>query len=272
MPYDVLNRNHVTLSGSGARAMMFTHGFGCSQEMWRFVTPAFEKDYRIVLFDYVGSGRSDLGAYNPERYATLRGYAQDIIDICDALNLRDIVLVAHSVSGMVSLLAAIARPELFHCLILIGPSPHYMNDAAYPGGFEQGAIRDILGSMEKNYDDWAQFLAPMVMKNDKRPELAEELRNTFRASDPKITRQFAAVTFYSDHREDLPRLRVPSLIMQCMDDMVVPVGVGKYMHGRIPNSTFCLMRATGHYPQMSAPQETIDTITEYLASLPMSRR
>lgn len=261
---DVVRRNNVTQFGTGEQPMMFANGFGCDQNMWRFVAPSFEDDYRIILFDYVGAGKSDISAYNPERYADLNGYADDILEICRALHLKDVVLVGHSVSSIIGLLAAIREPKLFDRLIMIGPSPRYVNDENYVGGFEREEIQGLLHTMEKNYIGWANFLAPQIMKNEKRPELSRELQESFCSTDPMIARQFAEVTFFSDNRRDLPKLRVPSLILQCSDDALAPDEVGQYVHAQVPQSTFMKMEATGHCPHMSAPEETIELIRAYL--------
>ena len=258
-------RNNVTIRGKGSRTMVFAHGFGCDQNMWRFVTPAFEDDYRVVLFDYVGSGKSDLSAYNEERYSNLNGYAQDILEICEVLKLRDTIFVGHSVSSMIGLLAAIKRPEYFSKLILIGPSPCYINEPGYTGGFQRKDIEELLDTMDKNYIGWANFLAPAIMKNPDRPELAGELTQSFCSTDPKIARQFAMATFFSDNRKDLLKLDKPSLIMQCSDDLIAPNSVGDYLHAHLRQSTLKVMKATGHCPHMSHPEETIEIMKEYLA-------
>jgi sigma-B regulation protein RsbQ len=263
---DVLRRNNVRVFGSGSQPMLFAHGFGCDQNMWRFVTPAFEKDYRIVLFDYVGSGKSDLGAYDAARYASLDGYAKDILDICDALDLRNVILVGHSVSGMIGVLAANREPQRFAHLILVGPSPRYINDEGYVGGFERADIEGLLEMMDKNFIGWANFLAPAIMKNSDRPELGEELTESFCSTDPVIARRFAEATFFADNRDDLPVVRVPSLILQCADDMIAPNEVGDYLHRSIPGSKLMVMDVSGHCPHMSHPEETVQAIQEYLGS------
>ncbi|TDE14705.1 alpha/beta fold hydrolase [Dyadobacter psychrotolerans] len=264
---DILQRNNVTLLGEGIQPMIFAHGFGCAQHMWRDVWPAFSKDYRIVLFDYVGSGGSDIDSYNPERYANLNGYAQDILDICKTLDLKDAVLVGHSVSSMIGILAAIKEPSFFKELILIGPSPRYINDGNYHGGFEKADIDELLQTMEKNFTGWANFLAPAMMKNQDRPGLSEELAESFCSVNRAIAKQFAGVTFYSDNRRDLAKLKHPSLIMQCTDDIIAPLEVGAYLHENLAGSTFRLMQATGHCPHMSAPDETIQIMKQYLQPL-----
>ena len=263
---DVLRRNNVKVFGKGAQPLLFAHGFGCDQNMWRFVTPAFEHDYRIVLFDYVGSGKSDLSAWDANRYASLDGYADDVLDICKALDLHDVIFVGHSVSSMVGVLAANRAPERFSRLIMVGPSPRYINDTDYVGGFERADIEGLLDLMDKNYIGWANFLSPVVMKNADRPELTEELNESFCSTDPKITRRFAETTFFSDNRADVLNLRVPSLIMQCSEDAIAPIEVGNYLHRTMPGSTLRLMKATGHCPHVSHPEETIDAIKSYLAA------
>jgi sigma-B regulation protein RsbQ len=264
MTPDVLTRNNVNVFGRGTQPMLFAHGFGCDQNMWRLVTPAFEDDYKIVLFDYVGSGKSDLSAYDPKRYGTLDGYAQDVLDVVRALDLRDAVIVAHSVSSMVAVLAANQEPDRFERLVLIGPSPRYINDAPYVGGFEKADIDGLLDMMDRNFIGWANFLAPAIMKNADRPELGEELTTSFCSTDPVVARRFAEATFLSDNRADLPKVRVPSLILQCSEDMVAPLEVGDYLHRTMPDSTLRVMKATGHCPHMSHPDETIQLMKEYL--------
>jgi sigma-B regulation protein RsbQ len=234
--------------------------------MWRFVTPAFEADYKIIVFDYVGCGKSDLSAYNAERYGTLNGYAQDVLDICEELHLKDIIFVGHSVSSMIGLLAAIERPEIFNSLVLIGPSPRYINELPeYTGGFEKKDLEGLLETMDNNYIGWANFLAPVIMKNADRPELSKELEESFCSTDPKIARKFAEVTFFSDNRKDLAKLRVPSLILQCSDDAIAPDEVGEYLLKNLFGSRMIKMKATGHCPHMSHPQETIELIENYIS-------
>ena len=259
-------RNNVVIRGRGTQPMLFAHGFGCDQTMWRFVTPAFEDDYRIVLFDYVGSGKSDWSAYDPERYSTLDGYARDLLEICQELDLRDVIFVGHSVSSMVGVLAANQEPERFSDLILIGPSPRYINDAEYVGGFERADIEGLLDTMERNYLGWASFLTPVIMKNPDRPELTKELEASFCSTDPEIARRFAEATFYADNRADLAKVRVPSLVLQCSEDAIAPPEVGEYTHRHLDGSTLRVMEATGHCPHMSHPDETVRLMKDYLAT------
>ena len=262
---EILKRNNVKVFGNGTQPMLFAHGFGCDQNMWRFVTPAFADDYRIVLFDYVGSGKSDLSAYDERRYATLNGYAQDVLDVCHALNLSDVIFVGHSVSSMIGVLAAIREPSLFAQLIMVGPSPRYINDAPYLGGFERRDIDELLDTMDRNYIGWANYLAPAIMKNADRPELAAELTESFCSTDPVIARRFAEATFFADNRSDLAKIDIPSLVLQCSDDIIAPTNVGEFVHQHLRGSEFHQLKATGHCPHMSHPEETIDAISQYLS-------
>lgn len=267
MSVDVLRRNNVKVSGRGERAMVFAHGFGCDQNMWRFVAPAFEDDFSVVLFDYVGSGKSDVRAYDPEKYSTLNGYARDVLDVCRALRLKDAVFVGHSVSSVVGMLASVKEPGLFSRLVLVGPSPRYVNDPPdYRGGFERADIEGLLDLMERNYIGWANFLAPVVAKNPERPEFARELEESFCSTDPRVARRFAEATFLADNRADLAGVRVPSLIMQCSEDAIAPAEVGEYLSRHLRGSTLRVLEATGHCPHMSHPEETVRVIKEYLAA------
>jgi sigma-B regulation protein RsbQ len=262
----ITKRNNVKTFGHGSQPLLFAHGFGCDQNMWRFVTQPFENDFKIVLFDYVGAGKSDMKSYNSERYSNLNGYAQDVLEVCEALQLKDVIFVGHSVSGMIGLIAAIKQPEYFSKLILVGPSACYINDkSGYVGGFEKKDIEELLDTMDRNYIGWANFLAPAIMKNAERPELGEELTESFCSTDPKVAKEFAAATFFSDNRQDLLKLKKPSLIMQCSEDIIAPLEVGDYLHAHLENSTLRILKATGHCPHMSAPEEVIQVIKEYLA-------
>lgn len=266
MTSDILKRNNVNVLGEGTQPIMFAHGFGCDQNMWRLIVPAFESDYKVILFDYVGAGKSDWSAYKLERYGSLDGYAQDILDICEALDLKEVIFVGHSVSSMIGLLASIKAPGRFAHLIFVSPSPSYLNDLPdYRGGFEREEIEGLLGMMDKNYMGWANTLAPLVMQNADRPELTQELEQSFCSTDPVIARRFAEVTFFSNNRGDLPQAPVPSLIIQCAQDAIAPVEVGEYMHRQMPASTLQLLQATGHCPHMSHPEETTQQIRAYLS-------
>lgn len=266
MPASIIARNNVRVSGHGTVPMVFVHGFGCDQNMWRFVTPAFEADYRVVCFDYVGSGKSDLTSYDPLRYRTLDGYASDLLDVCDALDLHDAILVGHSVSAMVGVLAANRAPGRFSRLVMIGPSPRYLNDAGYEGGFERADVDGLLDTMDRNYVGWASSLAPVIMGNSDRPALSRELEASFCSTDPVIARRFAEATFLADNRADLAKVRIPSLILQCRDDVIAPMVVGEYVHDHLPGSTLVVLEATGHCPHMSHPAETVAAMRSYLAA------
>lgn len=260
---DILTQNNVTVFGSG-QPMMFVHGFGCDQNMWRFIVPSFEKNYQIILLDLVGAGGSDISAFTPEKYSSLHGHAEDIIDICEALNLQNVIYVGHSVSAMIGALADIERPGIFSKLILIGPSPCYINHGEYVGGFEQKDIEGLLEMMESNYLEWSASLAPSIMGNPDKPELGEELTQSFCETHPTIAKHFARVTFLSDNRSDLAKVQGECLVLQCSEDIIAPEAVGEYVHQNIPNSKYVVMKATGHCPHMSAPQETIKYIQSFL--------
>jgi sigma-B regulation protein RsbQ len=261
-------RNRVRVTGvDDGRPMVFAHGFGCDQEMWRFVAPEFEPDHRVVLFDHVGSGRSDLSAYDPAKYGSLRGYAADVVELCRELELADVVFVAHSVSSMIGVLAHQQAPELFGALVMIGPSPRYVDDGDYTGGFSRADIAGLLESLDSNHLGWARAMAPVIMGNPDRPELTEELANSFCRTDPDIARQFARVSFLSDNRADLPGVCVPTLVLQCSADAIAPEVVGRYVHQQIPGSVFTQLAATGHCPHLSSPEETTAAIRAFLSSL-----
>jgi sigma-B regulation protein RsbQ len=261
----VLSRNNVVEQGDReGQPMLFAHGFGCDQNMWRFVWPRFEQDYRVVLFDHVGTGNSDLSAYDPERYSSLRGYAEDVLEICRELDLREVILVGHSVSAMIGVLAAAAEPDRFAKLVLVGPSPRYINDDGYVGGFDREDIEGLLDSMDSNYLGWSSQMAPVIMGNEDRPELGEELTNSFCRTDPEIARNFARVTFLSDNRADLAAVAVPALVLQCSDDAIAPEAVGRYVAEQLPRGRFAMLDAVGHCPNLSAPVQTAEAIEEFL--------
>ena len=261
----VRTRNNVIEQGrADGQPMLFAHGFGCDQNMWRHVTPAFAADHRVILFDHVGAGGSDLSAYEPGRYASLDGYADDVLEICAALGLERVIFVGHSVSAMIGVLAAVREPERFDRLVLVGPSPRYIDDDGYVGGFSAEDIEGLLESLESNFLGWSAQMAPVIVGNPDRPELGEELTNSFCRTDPEIAKQFERVTFLSDNRDDLPAVRTRSLVLQCSDDVIAPRAVGEYVHARIPDSELVLLGATGHCPNLSAPAETIAAIRAFL--------
>lgn len=260
-------QHNVKLSGvEGAPAIVFAHGFGCDQNVWRLVTPAFEADFRVVTFDYVGAGGSDASAYDPERYSSLGGYAADVIELVTELDLGPVTFVGHSVSSMIGVLAAVERPELFDRLVLVGPSARYIDDGDYIGGFSAADIDGLLESLESNYFGWSQAMAPVIMANQERPELADELEQNFCRTDPVIARQFAEVTFTGDNREDLAKVGAPTLVLQCRQDAIAPLSAGEYVRDHLPDATFVLLDAVGHCPHLSAPAQTIDAIGAFLRS------
>ena len=261
MEQTIHRRNNVKVSGKGTQTIIFVPGFGCDQNIWRFVAPFFEEDYQVVLFDHVGSGKSDTNAYNSSKYSDLHGYAQDVLDICATLSMNNVILVGHSVGSMIGMLASIQQPDYFERLVMIGPSPCYLNDPPdYMGGFEKEELEGLLDMMEMNYIGWANNFAQLIMGNPERPELYSELEESFCSTDPIIAGQFAKTTFFSDNRADLRKVTVSSLLMMCSDDAIAPVEVGQYIHRQLPHSTLRLMEATGHCPHMSHPEETIHLI------------
>ena len=264
---DALARHNVRVSGSPeAQPMLFAHGFGCDQNMWRFVAPRFEDRYRVILFDHVGAGGSDVSEWSEDRYSSLDGYAQDVVEIADALDLRDTVFVGHSVSAVIGMLASIEAPDRFSKLVLIGPSPRYINDETYVGGFSEEDIHGLLDSLESNYLGWSATVAPMVMGNPDRPHLGAELTESFCRMDPKIANVFARATFLSDNRADLEKIGHRCLVMQCAEDAIAPTEVGEFVHRQLPNSEIVYLRATGHCPNLSAPEETYQAINHFLAT------
>ena len=244
--------------------MLFAHGFGCDQNMWRYVTPAFADSHRIVLFDHVGAGGSDLAAYDRQRYSDMSGYADDVLDICRALDLTDVTFVGHSVSAMMGVIAATREPERFSSLVLVGPSPRYTDDGDYVGGFTTEDIDGLLESLDSNYLGWSSAMAPVIMGNPDRPQLGDELTNSFCRTDPEIARDFARVTFTADNRAELSKVRVPTLVLQCSDDVIAPAAVGAYVHQQVVGSTLVQLAATGHCPNLSAPEETVAAIRAFL--------
>ena len=261
----VVERNNVVISGQvGATPMLFAHGFGCDQNLWRYVAPAFEDDYRVILFDHVGAGGSDLSAYDRQKYSSLQGYADDILEICRELDLQEVVFVGHSVAAMMGVLAAAAEPNRFQRLVLVSPSPRYLDDEGYAGGFTREDIEGLLESLDSNYLGWSGAMAPAIMGNPDRPELGEELTNSFCRTDPAIARHFARVTFLSDNRADLARVRVPALVLQTREDVIAPVEVGRFVERELPEGELVLLEATGHCPNLSAPDETIAAIKAFL--------
>jgi sigma-B regulation protein RsbQ len=260
----VLTRNNVNSFGSGERTMMFAHGFGCDQHMWRDVAAAFAEEFRIVLFDHVGAGRSDLGAYESERYASLEAYADDVVEIGRTLDLHDAIFVGHSVSAMIGALATLKAPGMFSDLVMVGPSPCYVDDGDYVGGFSRAQVEELLDFLADNHLGWSAAMAPAIVGNADRPELAERLENSFCATDPEIAREFARVTFFSDNRADLPHVAARTLVLQCREDIIAPLCVGEFVHAQLPNSEYVLLDATGHCPNLSAPAEVTAAIRAFV--------
>lgn len=261
----ILQRNNVTISGGSGRTMIFIHGYGCDQNMWRKVAPRFADNHNIVLYDILGCGRSDVDAYDHRKYDTLHGHAADLLAICARLDVSDAIVVAHSVGAMIAVLAAIEEPDRISSLALIGPSPCYINDGAYVGGFTRKDIDDLLEFQDANYLGWSQRLAPAFMGTPDHPEFGEELANSFCQTNPEIAKHFAKVTFLSDHRADVKKVTQRSLILQCASDIVAPVSVGAWLHDHMPSSEIVFMRATGHCPHVSAPEETAGAIEAFIS-------
>ena len=259
-----IKRNNVRVRGAGHRTMIFAHGFGCDQNMWRFVAPAFEKDFMTVVFDHVGADGSDLSAYDSAKYSTLSGYAKDVVEIGTELGLKDSVFVGHSVSSMIGVLAARQAPGMFGKLVLIGPSPRYIDDDGYVGGFSAQQIEELLRFLDSNHMGWSMQMAPMIMGNPDRPELGQELTNSFCSTDPEIAKAFARVTFTSDNREDLAEVSLPTLVLQCSEDIIAPPEVGEFVARNIPNSRMIVLDATGHCPNLSAPEEVVAAMRPFV--------
>ena len=258
-------RNNVHVAGRpDGQPMLFAHGFGCDQQMWRFVAPQFEDRFRVITFDHVGAGGSDLSAYDPERYSSLSAYAHDVVEICRAMELQDVVFVGHSVSSMIGALACLEDPDRFAKLVMVSPSPRYIDDPPYVGGFSEPDIHELLESLESNYLGWSSVMAPVIMGTPDRPELGRELTESFCRTDPAIARQFAEVTFRSDNRADLARLQVPTLVLQCSQDAIAPTAVGEYVKATVPDSELVMLDAIGHCPNLSAPEATTAAIEAFV--------
>ncbi|MEE1757014.1 alpha/beta fold hydrolase [Streptomyces sp. SP18CS02] len=266
---DIRSRNNVSVIGRADRpTIVLAHGFGCDQNMWRLVAPLLAERFRVVLFDYVGAGGSQVSAWDAERYSSLDGYAQDVLDVCRELELRDAVFVGHSVSAMAGVLAAAKEPERFGKLVLLTPSPCYVDDDGYRGGFSREDIEELLESLEANYLGWSGAMAPVIMGNPDRPELGEELTNSFCRTDPRIARVFARTTFLTDSRDDLATVTLPTLVVECEQDVIAPREVGAYVHAAIPGSRLVTLDATGHCPQLSAPEATAGAIAAFVEDGP----
>jgi sigma-B regulation protein RsbQ len=262
----VQQRNNVNVSGDGRVTLMLAHGFGCDQNMWRLLLPAYAQRYRIVRFDLVGSGGSDLSAYDPARYDSLHAYAEDVVEIAREFGQAPLVFVGHSVSATIGMLADLKAPDLFQAHVMIGPSPCYINDGDYVGGFERKDIDGLLDALESNYLGWSSTMAPAIMGAPEQPHLGVELTNSFCRTDPEIAKQFARVTFLSDHRAEVARLRTPALVLQCDDDLIAPTSVGRFMASTLPRGTLRMIRNVGHCPHLSTPGACTDAMDEFLAA------
>lgn len=260
----VVSRNNVKVIGQGKMVLMFGNGFGCDLNTWRMITPALKEEYKLVLFDYVGSGRSDISAYDNDRYSSLDGYARDVLEICEALNLEKVVFIGHSVSSMIGLLAVNSAPEFFSKIVFIGPSPRYLNDIDYPGGLEKPELEELLEIMDSNYLGWSSTMAGHIMGNPDRPELAEGLSKSFCSNDPTIAKKFARVTFLSDNRNDLPKLNIPSLTIQCKEDFLTNDEVARYIQSVTPKNQITFLDSAGHCPHLSDPSGVIKALTSFL--------
>lgn len=261
---NVLKRNNVNTLGEGTKVILLAHGFGCDQNAWKHIKYKLAKNYKLVLLDFVGAGNSDLACYNPEKYSSLDGYANDVLEICEELDLRNVTFIGHSVSCMIGALASIKRPEIFENLIFIGPSPCYLSEGDYTGGFDKETLDALMEVMEEDYISWAKSIAPNIMNSQNGDNLSTELSDSFCSIDPEIAKQFARVTFMSDNRKDLPLIPVKSLTIQCSDDMLAPLTVGRYINVKTPNNTLTVLETHGHCPHMSHPTETVNAINAFL--------
>jgi sigma-B regulation protein RsbQ len=264
--HPLLQRNKVRIVGSGEQVLLFSHGFGCSQQIWRYLTTSLATRYKLVLFDHIGSGESDLQAYEPTKYSSLEGYATDIVDICRTLDLHDVVLVGHSVGATIAMLAAIQEPSYFSKVIMLAPSPYYLNEPDYHGGFERDDIHQLLGLMDADYSGWSNMFSTILMGPKNEASLGGELAGFFCNTDPQIAKQFAATAFLADNRAEVPLLNIPTLILQCSQDAVAPEEVGEFLHEQLPQSTLVKLQATGHCPHLSAPLETLTAMDAFLSA------
>jgi sigma-B regulation protein RsbQ len=257
-------RNNIQITGNGPTAIVFAHGFGCDQNMWRYLVPSFQDRFTLVLFDLVGSGKSDLSAYDFEKYSSLHGFAADLLEIINEITDKPVIFVGHSVSAVIGLLASVESPEKFTCQIMVGPSPCYINEGDYMGGFSRADVEELCNTIDNNYLGWSSNMAPAIMGTPEKPELGVELTNSFCRTDPEIAKHFARVTFLSDHRDALSKSITPTLILQCSDDFIAPRTVGDYMHKNMPNAELCIIDNVGHCPHLSSPEASTHAIETYL--------
>lgn len=268
---DLRHRNNVTVMGNGTSTLVFSHGFGCNQAMWNYLAPQFKNRFRVVMYDLVGAGRSDLAAFDKAKYSVLEGYAEDLNEIIDAFAHGPVILVGHSVSAMIGTLADRLKPGRVAAHVMIGPSPRYIDADGYVGGFKRADIDDLLDTLDSNYLGWSSAMAPVIMGAPGQPALSVELTDSFCRTEPDIAKQFARVTFTSDNRQDVAGLTTPVLILQSSDDLIAPVAVGEYLHSVLPNSTYCLLDNIGHCPHMSAPHACAAAMDTFLAPWTVAR-
>lgn len=259
-------RNNVQILGTGLTPIVFAHGFGCDQNMWRYLTPSFKDRFTLVLFDLVGSGKSDLSAYDFKKYESLHGYAKDLLEIINEVTDQPVIFIGHSVSATIGLLASVNAPEKFKCQIMVGPSPCYVNDGDYVGGFSRADVEELCDTIDSNYLGWSSSMAPAIMGAPEQPELGIELTNSFCRTDPEIAKHFARVTFLSDHRDALSKSKTPTLILQCSDDFIAPLTVGQYMQEKMLDAELCIIENVGHCPHLSSPEASTQAIENYLKS------
>ncbi|AQT94835.1 alpha/beta fold hydrolase [Pseudomonas azotoformans] len=268
---DLLHRNNVSVMGNGTSTLVFSHGFGCNQAMWNYLAPHFLERFRVVMYDLVGAGLSDLGAFDKAKYGTLEGYARDLSEIIEAYAVGPVILVGHSVSAMIGALADRLAPGRISAHVMIGPSPRYIDEDGYVGGFKRGDIEDLLDTLDSNYLGWSSAMAPVIMGAPDQPALGEALTESFCRTEPEIAKQFARVTFMSDNRQDVIGLATPVLILQSTDDLIAPVAVGEYLHSVLSHSRYCLVENIGHCPHMSAPQACAAAMDDFLAPWAVAR-
>ncbi|SNR96530.1 MULTISPECIES: alpha/beta fold hydrolase [Hymenobacter] len=263
----VIQRNHIRIIGDNKPTLLFCHGFGCTQHIWQYLTPALAAHYQLILFDHVGAGGSDLSAYNPTKYASLEGYAQDVVEICAALDLHDVVVIGHSIGATIAMLAAIQAPTYFRQVMMLSPSPCFINDAGYLGGFERDDVNQLLTLMDADYNSWANMFANLLMGPSNPPSIGEDLAGYFCSMDTTIAKQFARVSFLSDYRPQVSQVSVPTVVLQCSEDVVAPREVGDYLLHHLPDATLVTLRATGHCPHLSAPVETLTAMERFLPAM-----
>jgi sigma-B regulation protein RsbQ len=261
----IIKRFNVNVIGAGKPTLLFCNGFNCNQHIWNYLTPALTARHQLVLFDQMGTGDSDLSCYDSAKYASLGGYAQDVVDICQALELREVVIIGHSVGAMIAMLAVIQAPQYFARAVLVAATPCYLNEPGYYGGFERADMLDLLAEMKGNYESWANTFATLLIGQEQPASLGYELAGYFCQANPTIAREFAHMSFLADNRADVPRMPLPTLLLQCSDDVAVPAEVGEYLVTHLPQATLTTLRATGHCPHLSAPMEVLAAMRDFIS-------